>query len=136
MGQGVSTTPPEDPGPALFARMCSDCHDSKRIVARRRTSSEWENTLKDMITEGAEGTEKDFVAVFNYLVRTFGKVFINSAKSAEIRAVLGFSTEQADAVVAYRTANGPFSDIESVKKVPGIDAKKIDDLAEALAFGN
>ena len=134
LGQNAASAPPEDPGPALFVRMCSDCHDSKRIVARRRTSAEWENTLKDMINEGAEGTEKDFVAVFNYLVRTFGKVFINSAKSTEIRTVLGVSTEQADAVVAYRTTNGPFTDIEAVKKVPGLDAKKIDELADALAF--
>ena len=114
--------------------MCSDCHDSKRIVARRRTSFEWENTLKEMIMEGAIGTEKDFEGVFNYLVRTFGKVFINTAKSPEIRAVLGITTEQADSIVAYRTANGPFADIEAVKKVPGIEGKKIDELADALAF--
>jgi competence ComEA-like helix-hairpin-helix protein len=48
--------------------------------------------------------------------------------------VLGVSAEQADAVVAYRTANGPFADIEAVKKVPGIDARKLDELAEAVAF--
>ena len=131
--QGAAAAP-DDEGPALFARMCGECHDSKRIVAKRRTSPEWENTLKNMIEEGAEGTEKDFEGVFNYLVRSFGKVFINSAKSAEIRAVLGLSAEQADAVVAYRTANGPFTDIESIKKVPGIDARKLDELVEAVAF--
>jgi len=125
---------PDEEGPALFARMCSDCHDSKRIVAKRRTSSEWETTLKAMIDEGAVGTAKDFEAVFNYLVHTYGKVFINTAPSAEIRAVLGISSAEADAVVAYRKANGAFADIEAIKKVPGIDAKKIDNLADALAF--
>jgi len=114
--------------------MCSDCHDSKRIVAKRRTSSEWETTLKAMIDEGAVGTAKDFEGVFSYLVHTYGKVFINTAPSAEIRTVLGLSMAEADAVVAYRTAKGAFTDIEAVKKVPGIDVKKIDELADALAF--
>jgi competence ComEA-like helix-hairpin-helix protein len=123
-----------DEGPRLFARMCSDCHDAKRIVATRRTGAEWEDTLKKMIEEGAEGTEKDFEAVFAFLQRTYGKVFINSARSSDIRAVLGLPAEQADAIVSYRTANGPFADLEAVKKVPGIDLKKLDDLAEAVAF--
>jgi len=135
-GQDAAATAPasDDESVRLFNRMCSECHDSKRIVARRRTSSEWETTLKDMITEGAEGTEKEFVAVFNYLVRTYGKVFINTAPATEIRAVLGVTPAQADAIVAYRKENGPFADAEAVKKVPGLDLKKIDELAEALAF--
>ena len=134
LGQNAAPAPSDDEGPALFTRMCSECHDAKRIVSRRRTSAEWETTLKSMIEEGAEGTEKDFEGVFNYLVRSVGKVFVNTAKSTEIGAVLGIPAGQADAIVAYRTASGPFADIESVKKVPGIDAKKLDDLAEALAF--
>ena len=133
-GQNGTGAPSDEEAPALFARMCSDCHDSKRIVAKRRTSSEWETTLKAMIDEGAVGTAKDFEAVFNYLVHTYGKVFINTAPSAEIRAVLGISSAEADAVVAYRKANGAFADIEAVKKVPGIDVKKVDDLTDALAF--
>jgi competence ComEA-like helix-hairpin-helix protein len=133
-GQNGAARPSDEEGPALYARMCSDCHDSKRIVAKRRTSSEWETTLKAMIDEGAVGTAKDFEGVFNYLVHTYGKVFINTAPSAEIRAVLGLSAAEADAVVAYRTAKGAFADIEAVKKVPGIDVKKIDELTDALAF--
>ena len=126
--------PSLDLGASLFARMCSDCHDSKRVVSRRRTSAEWEDVLRNMIDEGAEGTAKEFEQVFDYLVRSFGRVYINTAKASEIRSVLGVSAEQADALVAYRTANGPFADPAAVKKVPGIEAKVIDDQADALAF--
>lgn len=132
--QAPAQSASDEAGAALFVKMCSECHDSKRIVSQRRTSADWEDTLRKMIEEGAEGTEKDFEAVFGYLVRNYGKVFINSAKAAEIKSVLGLTTAEADAVVAYRTANGAFTDIEAVKKVPSIDVKKVDEHKEALAF--
>jgi competence ComEA-like helix-hairpin-helix protein len=124
----------DEAGAALFVKMCSECHDSKRIVSQRRTSADWEDTLRKMIEEGAEGTAKDFETVFGYLVRTYGKVFINTAKADEIKAVLGLTAAEADAVVSYRTSNGAFADIEAVKKVPAIDVKKVDEHKEALAF--
>jgi len=40
-----------------------------------------------------------------YLQRTFGKVYINSAKADENVAVLTLSQKDADAIVAYRVAN-------------------------------
>jgi competence protein ComEA len=127
-------TAADDPGAALFVKMCSDCHDSKRVVSQRRTTAEWEDTLRKMIEEGAEGSEKDFEGVFNYLVRNYGKVFINSGKATEIKNALGLTDADAQAIVAYRTANGPFADFDGVKKVPSIDVKKLDEHKEAVAF--
>ena len=126
--------PAEDPATGLFARMCGDCHDSERVVSLRRTRPDWEDVLKKMIEKGATGSEKEFETVFDYLVRTYGKVYINSAKADEIVAVLGLSKKDSDAIVAYRATNGSFADFDAVKKVPDIDLKKLEAGKAAVAF--
>ena len=124
----------EDPGAALMTRMCSDCHEASRVTAMRRTRPDWEDVINKMIEKGATGSEKEFEGVFNYLVRAYGKVFINAAKADEIAAVLSLSKTDADAIVSYRTTNGKFADFDAIKKVPGIDVKKLDEHKDAVAF--
>ena len=124
----------DDPDAELFSQMCSRCHDGARITALRRTKSEWEQVLTKMITMGATGSEDDFQTVFGYLRRHYGKVYINTAVLDEITTSLGLSTKDADAIAAYRKANGPFPDFEAVKKVPGIDVKTLDEHKDAVAF--
>jgi cytochrome c5 len=126
--------PAEDPGASLFTQMCSDCHDAARIVGQRRTKAEWQDVLTTMIDKGAIGSEKDFEAVFGYLVRTYGKVFINSAGSDEIAAVLDLPKKDADAIVAYRKEKGSFPDLAALKKVPDVELKKLDEHKDAIAF--
>ena len=45
-------------GAALLLRMCNDCHDSARIVEKRRTKADWQNVLTKMIENGAEGESR------------------------------------------------------------------------------
>jgi competence ComEA-like helix-hairpin-helix protein len=126
--------PAEDPV-MLFNRMCSDCHDSDRIVAPRRTRSEWEEVIREMIVEGATGSEEEFQRVFEYLLLTYGKVYINTTTRAdELTLTLGLSKKDAEAILAYRTKNGPFADLEALKKVPDIEVRKIDEHQDALTF--
>src|SRR5437868_14723888 len=63
-----------DPDGPLFARMCSDCHDSDRVVSQRRSRTEWEEVINKMLEKGATGTEAEFNKVFEYLQRNYGKV--------------------------------------------------------------
>jgi competence ComEA-like helix-hairpin-helix protein len=119
---------------ALFTRMCSDCHDSTRIVSPRRTRAEWEDIIHNMIDKGASGTEKEFESVFDYLLLNYGKTDINKASSDELMKIVGLSKKDADTLVAYRTAKGPFADFEAVKKVPDIDLKKLDEHKDAIVF--
>jgi competence ComEA-like helix-hairpin-helix protein len=131
--QQAASKPTDDPA-AVYTRLCSDCHDADRITSMRRTRTDWEDVLNKMIEKGASGSEKEFETVFNYLVRAYGKVYINTAKADEIAAVLSLSKKDADAIVAFRTANGAFKDFDAVKKVPEIDTKKLDEHKEAVAF--
>lgn len=125
---------PDDPDAALFAQTCNKCHDGLRIFAVRRTSDEWEELIRKMIERGAQGTGKDFETVFAFLLRYYGNVYINEAPASEIARVVGLSAKDADAIVAYRAAQGPFADVEAVKKVPGIDVKMLDKSKDALTF--
>ena len=133
--------PPPQPAPpsdeqaaGLFVRMCNECHDTGRISSIRRTRADWDDQIGKMIEKGAKGTDKEFETVAGYLVRTFGRVYINSAKADEIVAVLTLSQKDAEAIVAYRTANGPFIDFDALKKVPGIDMKKLEARKDAVGF--
>jgi competence protein ComEA len=111
----------DDPAAAVFAQTCAKCHDGARITAMRRTSAEWEDVIKKMIEKGAQGSEKDFETIYDYLLRNYGKVFINSAPPSEIVTILALSQKDAQAIVAYRDSKGPFADFDAVRKVPDID---------------
>jgi len=124
----------EDPDTPLFMRLCNDCHDTNQIVSRRRTRAEWEDIITKMIEQGLAGSAKELETVFAYLNRNYGRVFINRAPADEIVAVLTVTQRDADAIVAYRKASGPFADFEAIRKVPGIDLKKLEDKKDAIAY--
>ena len=132
--QQAPDSAPPDPAVGLIAQMCNRCHDSERILAMRRTKMEWEDIINKMIEKGAAGSGRDFETVFDYLLLNHGRVFINDADPIEIMKTLGLSRKDADVVVAYRTAKGPFADVEALRKVPDIDLKILDAHIEAVAF--
>ena len=132
--QQAAAVPADDPAAAIFANTCAKCHDGARITAMRRTAPEWEDIIKKMIEKGAQGSEKDFETIYDYLLRNYGKLFINSAPAGDIVTILGLSEKDAKAIVAYRDGKGPFADFEAVKKVPDIDVKKLDERKDAVTF--
>lgn len=132
--QPSSASPAEDPANELFMQTCNRCHDAARITALRRTKTEWEEVINKMIERGATGSEEDFMTVFGFLRRHYGKVYINTAATEELTASLGLTSKDADAIVAFRKTNGNFADLDSVKKVPNIDVKILEDHKDAVAF--
>jgi competence protein ComEA len=124
----------EDPDTGLFITLCNECHDMKQIVSRRRTRADWEEIINKMVEKGLVGSPGDLDTVFAYLNRNYGKVFINRAPADELVAVLTLSPQEADAIVAYRKTTGLFADFDAIKKVPGIDLKKLEEHKDAIAF--
>ena len=124
----------DDAGAALLARMCSRCHDSARIVETRRTRSDWQDMLLRMIEKGAEGDDKDFETLFAYLCSTYGRIYINQAGAAEIVAVLGVPSDDADAITKYRASKGNFADFDALVKVPNVNRSTLEKHREALVF--
>ena len=126
---------PDDQASAgAFHRVCSSCHDAQRILATRRTRTQWEEIIDKMIERGAMGTDEDFTAAEEYLMRISGRVNVNRAAAADIAKVLGIPDKQASAIVEYRKANGDFADFDALCKVGGIDVEKLKSKQDAISF--
>jgi competence protein ComEA len=115
-------------------RLCSTCHDSARVLANRRTRTQWEEVIQKMVERGAQGTEDELVAVQEYLLKVSGRVNVNRGVPHDIAIVTGLTDKDADAIVAYRKANGDFADFDALCKVPGIDVEKLKSARDAVSF--
>jgi competence protein ComEA len=122
------------PQSEAFTRVCSSCHDAERILSNRRTRTQWEEVIEKMVERGAEGTDSDFTAVEEYLVRHFGRVNINKALPKDVAAVLDLSPKDAEAIVEFRKTNGDFADFDSLCKVPGIDLEKLKKARDGISY--
>jgi len=122
-------------GEQLVTKVCAtSCHGMEEIDETRRTRAGWIDLVGAMKIKGAQATDTQFETIKKYLPRYYGLVAVNAAAPDELSAVMGFSSKDAQAIVGYRTANGPFADIDALRKVPGIDLTKIDEQPEALRF--
>jgi competence protein ComEA len=119
----------------LTIRVCTTaCHGIDRLERLRRTPRDWNDQVRVMAERGAMATEDQFATIKKYLIRYYGLVAVNMATAAELSAVLGFSSKDADAIVAYRDAHGKFADVDALLKVPGIDKARIEEQPDAILF--
>jgi competence protein ComEA len=126
---------PDGPGKAALQTVCVKCHDLSQVVERRRTAVDWSMTLDKMVTQGAEGTDAQFSDILDYLIANFRKpINVNQATAKSLEAELELATQEAEAIVAYRERNAPFHSLEDLKKVRGIDPKKLDAAKAWIAF--
>ena len=136
MSVGVSSQDrfPDGPGKADVIKVCSGCHDAEIILANLKTPGEWNETLQNMATQGAEATPEQWKLIEQYIDVHFAMVMVNKAPADEIQLALDVTPEVAAALVKYRQDKGPFKTIDDVKKVPGIDAAKVDAATSRLVF--
>ena len=129
---------PEAPGKALTVRTCTACHGAEMFAGSHRSGDDWDRIITEMTEKGLSISDADYGTVLDYLTKNLGpvaaKVNINKAASADLQKALGITVAQADAIVAYRTANGDFKDLDGVKKVPGLDAAAIDAKKDRISF--
>ena len=130
---------PEGPGKAETERLCKQCHELERAVSRHQDREAWQVTMEKMVTLGTKGTDKELRLVFEYLVANFPaeeiqKINVNKATAIEFESGLSLRRSQAAAIIQYRTKNGDFKSIEDLKKVPGVDAEKIEAKKDRLVF--
>jgi competence protein ComEA len=87
---------------------------------------------------GAVATDDEFSDILDYLVKNFpagsGAINVNKATATQLETGLGLSTAEAEAVIQYRKTNGDFKSIDDLKKVPDVDAKKLDAKKARLTF--
>ena len=130
---------PDGPGRAETEKVCKSCHDLERSVSRRQDRDGWQATLTKMVALGTKATDQEFAVILDYLTKHFPAeevppVNINEAPAIELESRLSLRRSQAAAIIAYREKRGKFKSIEDVKKVPGIDAAKIEAKKDRIVF--
>jgi competence protein ComEA len=127
------------PGKAEAERICAQCHEYARSVAPRQNRAGWQAIMDKMVAFGAKGTQKEFDAVVEYLSTAYPaeevpKINVNEARAIELESGLSLPRSQAAAIIQYRDKNGSFHSVDDLKKVPGIDAAKIESKKDRLLF--
>ncbi len=118
---------------AAFEGVCGACHPAG-MVDDLRSESEWRETVEVMVKAGAKGTDDQFDRLTRFLLRNWTKVNVNTATASEIAPVLDVNEATARAIVKRRTESGSFQTIEELKKVPGVNAAKLEARKDRVVF--
>ena len=125
---------PDRPGKKLVVKLCSACHGLKLIESMRRTRTQWQSSVDDMLTRGMKAEDEEVDAVVNYLATYLTRLNLNKASAAELTDVLELPASQAAILVDYREKNGLFKNFDALEKVPGLDLKKLSEKRDRIGF--
>jgi competence protein ComEA len=129
---------PDGPGKETMQRVCSGCHGAEVVLGKRLSRDGWNQVVVNMIQRGAQGSDDDFADIVDYLTNSVSakgqRINHNKATAKELQAALDIPDKAADAILRYREEKGDFKTIDDLKKVPGLDAAKIDAKKNNLAF--
>lgn len=130
---------PDGPGKAETQKLCSNCHELDKSVSLKQDRAGWQRTVEKMLASGMKASDAEVATVLDYLTRNYPaddvpRLKVNSADAIEFESILSIKRSQAAAIIAYRTKNGPFKSIADLKKVPGIEAAKLDAKQDRLIF--
>jgi mono/diheme cytochrome c family protein len=71
-GSAAAQTVPDAPGKEEFLRVCSDCHSLDQPLGQRRSREGWTKLVDTMRAFGAQGSQKDFDVIIDYLTNNLG----------------------------------------------------------------
>jgi competence protein ComEA len=121
---------PAGPGRDVTLKVCSGCHQVGIVASLRLTREGWATVVKDMVQEGAKGTDTELAQVIEYLSTNFlgeapRPINLNTAPAIDLESVVGLLRSEARALIAYREKT-PCKTLGDLKNVPGLDFKKIE----------
>ena len=61
-----------------------------------------------------------------------GLIDINTASAEELDSLPGIGPALADAIIEYRSDNGPFGSVDELARVPGISARMVDNMRDLI----
>jgi competence protein ComEA len=106
-------------------------------MGKQWTRPQWEAKVIEMLQEEPDVTKEERAAIVEYLSTNFkpgGKIYINKARAKDLETALEIPADDAAAIVRYRDKNGDFKTLDDVKKVPGLDAAKVQAKKDLLEF--
>ena len=129
---------PEAPGRDVTVKVCASCHAAETVASVRHTPDGWRDVIAKMVAAGAEGTEQELESVLQYLSTQFPveaqkALNLNTATAIELESVAGLLRKEAATLIVHREKNGPCKKLEDLKKIAGLDYKKIEARKERLA---
>jgi competence protein ComEA len=130
---------PDGPGRAELESMCKQCHELARSISLRQDRDAWSDTIAKMSAFGMKASDHDIALLLDYLVKNYAaeevpKINVNRATAIELEAGLSLRRSQAASLLAYRAKHGDFRSLADLKKVPLIDAEKIDAKKDRIIF--
>jgi competence protein ComEA len=132
-GEGL----PDGPGKDVTVRACAPCHEARRAASVRLTRDGWAAVIDSMRLRGAKISDEDFPIILDYLSTYFlGEALqplnLNTASQIDLEAAGGLLRREAAAVIQYREKHGRFQNLDDLKKVPGLDFRKIEKRRDAM----
>lgn len=121
-------------------RLCGGCHLYTVMSVQRKSEDKWTDTVIEMRSRGASGSDDELTQVVEYLAKNFGpdsplpKININTAPATVIASGLSLTFPEGQAIADYRDKHGKFKDLTSLKQVPGVDSSKIDAAQDRIEF--
>jgi competence protein ComEA len=132
-GEGM----PDGPGKDVTVKACGPCHETRRAASVRLTREGWAAVIEGMRVRGAKVSDAEFPIILDYLTTHFlgeapQPLNLNTATQIDLEAVGGLLRREAAAVIRYREQNGRFKSVDDLRKVPGLDFKKIELRRDAI----
>ena len=135
----AAQTLPDGPGKAETERLCKQCHEIARAISPRLDRGGWEKSMTKMAAFGMKATDQEYALVVDYLVKNFPaedvpRINVNTATAIQMESGLSLKRSQASAVLAWRKEHGNFKSFEDLLKVPGLDAAKLEEKKDRIAY--
>ncbi len=71
--QSQSESMPAEEGSALVSGVCSGCHSVDMVFVQSKSRREWESTVQDMVSRGAQLSSEERGTIVSYLAEHYGK---------------------------------------------------------------
>jgi len=129
---------PEGAGKAEAMKVCGTCHAPERAMVFQSPEG-WDAMFNNMAAKGMTAPEDELTKAYDYLVKAFPTapplpININAAEAIDLESLMSLTRTQAAAVIKYRTEKGAFKTVDDIKKVPGMDASKVDAKRDRITF--
>jgi competence protein ComEA len=112
------------------------CHLPDAVIGKQGSKQWWQSKVTEMLQESTDIPASDVDTIVAYLAKNFPivKINVNKARALDLETGLELTAKESEAIVQYREAKGNFKTLDDLKKVPGLDAVKIESKRDRLEF--
>jgi competence protein ComEA len=112
------------------------CHSPDAVIGKQGSRQWWQSKVTEMLQESTDIPASDVDTIVAYLAKNFPvvKIKVNKASAKDLETGLELTAEESESIVQYRAAKGNFKTLDDLKRVPGLDAVKIESKKDRLEF--